>query len=218
MLTTSLGKPYTYRTLYNISFLRPLSISLLVLLISACEPAKKEPQVEPLDPVPQEPEKPAFSAEAIIPAKPNDIKFAQHALNELGFNVGMVDGLWGPRSANGIREFEAKYELVSANGHLSQLNLHFLELYSGASRSNFGKAPIEEPLGVSAKLDPTTPLIEGPQLIIVDKSYQVLSKPNPYSSVVLRLAPGTGIYVIAKQDGYFEIESINRRKGFIKAD
>jgi len=218
MLITSLGKPYTYRTTFNSSFLRPVIVTFLVLFISACEPVKKEPQIEPIKPVPQEPEKPAFSAEAIIPAKPDDIKFAQHALNELGFDVGMVDGLWGPRSANGIRKFEAQYDLISANGHLSQLNLHFLELHSGASRSNFGKTPLEEPLGVSAKLDPRTPLREGPQLIIVDKSYQVLSKPNPYSSVVLKLAPGTGIYVIAKQDGYFEIESINRRKGFIEAD
>lgn len=218
MLITSLGKPYTYRTTVKIPFLRPLMITLLVLFISGCEPIKKEPQVEPLEPVPQESEKPPFSAEAIIPGKPDDIKFAQHALNELGFKVGLVDGLWGPRSAKGIRRFEAQHDLITANGHLSLLNLHFLEQYSGVSRSNFGKAPLEKPLGVTAKLDPTTPLREGPQLIIVDKSYQVLSKPNPYSSVVLRLAPGTGIYVIAKQDGYFEIESINRRKGFIEAD
>ncbi len=218
MLISSLGKPYTYRTIVNTSFLRPLMITLLVLLISACEPIKKEPEIEPLEPIPQEPEKPAFSSEAIIPAKPDDIKYAQHALNELGFKVGVVDGLWGPRSADGIRRFEAQHDLISANGHLSLLNLHFLEQKSGVSRSNFGKAPLKEPLGVTAKLDPTTPLREGPQLIIVDKNYQVLSKPNPYSSVVLRLAPGTGIYVIAKQDGYFEIESINRRKGFIKAD
>jgi len=218
MLITSLGKPYTYRTIVNISFLRSLIVSVLVLILSACEPVKKEPPIEPLEPVSQEPEKPVFSAEPIIPAKPDDIKFAQHALNELGFKVGMVDGLWGPRSANGIRQFETQHDLITANGHLSLLNLHFLEQYSGVSRVNFGKTPLEEPLGVTAKLDPTTPLREGPQLIIVDKSYQVLSKPNPYSSVVLKLAPGTGIYVIAKQDGYFEIESINRRKGFIEAD
>ena len=154
----------------------------------------------------------------MIPATLNDIRFAQKALNALGFKVGVVDGLWGPRSATQIRLFEAQNSLVSADGHLSELNLHFLALKSGILRENFSHQPIEQPLGISAKLNPKIPLKDGPQLIIVDREYQVFSKPNPYSSVLLTLAPGTGIYVISKQDGYFEVESINRRKGFIQAD
>jgi len=218
MLNTTFGRPYTYQKHLNITFLRPLFFILLVLFLSACEPLKNEPTIEPVETTEQAPQKPAFSAEPLVPAKPNDVKFAQHALNKLGFKIGIVDGLWGPRSAKGIRLFEEQNNLISADGHLSLLNLHALEQRSGVSRADFGRLPLDKPLGITAKLDPTSPLKNGPQLIIVDKSYKVLSKPNPYSSVVLNLASGTGIYVISKQDGYFEIESINRRKGFIEAD
>jgi len=196
-----------------------LLLTAMMLLLTACEPIKQEPVIEaPTQQTAPRPVEPEFSSEAIVPAPLDDVRFAQHALNQLGFKVGLVDGLWGPRSAKQIRLFESQNQLLSANGHLSELNLHFLALKSGINRENFNKKPEEQPLGINAKLDPKVPLKQGPQLIIVDKEYSVYSKPNPYSSVILKLAAGTGIYVISKQDGYFEVESINRRKGFIKAD
>jgi len=191
----------------------------VILFLSACVTVEQEPVVvEP--PIAPEPViVPTHSSEPIVPANIKDVRFAQQALTKIGYKIGPVDGLWGPRSAGAIRAFESKLELSSANGHLSELNLHELEVASGISRDDFGKLPINKPtLGINAKLDKKTPLSEGPQLIIVDHEYKVLSKPNPYSSELLTLATGTGIYVISKQDGYFEVESINRKRGYIKAD
>lgn len=192
--------------------------ALFLVLLGACAPVNQNPiVVEPIktaEPV----ENRQYSPDPIIPAKAVDVRFAQQALSRLGYRIGAVDGLWGPRSATAIRAFESKLTLTSANGHLSELNLHHLENASGLSRENFGTLQISSPTGVRAKLSRTIPLSEAPQLIIVDREYRVLSKPNPYSSELLILAPGTGIYVISEQDGYFEIESINRKRGFIKFD
>lgn len=194
-----------------------LLAALLPVFIGACAPLAQPPvEVETIKT--PEPTVPEYSAEAIVPAKTIDVRFAQEALSKLGYRIGTVDGLWGPRSATAIREFEAKMSLTSANGHLSELNLHELEIASGLTREGYGTLHINSPTGINAKLNRTIALADGPQLIIVDHEYKVLSKPNPYSSVLLTLAPGTGIYVISKQDGYFEIESINRKRGYIKID
>lgn len=194
-----------------------LLAALLLIFITACAPLNQTPiEVETINTA--EPVAPKYSAEAIVPAKVIDVRFAQQALNKLGYKIGTVDGLWGPRSATAIREFESKMSLSSANGHLSELNLHELEIASGLTRESYSALNINSPTGISAKLNRAIALSDGPQLIIVDHEYKVLSKPNPYSSVLLTLAPGTGIYVISKQDGYFEIESINRKRGYIKID
>jgi len=209
----------------RISNIKPQTALTLALLgfLSACTPVAESPIVVEQPVVIERVIVPTYSAEAIIPAAIPDIRFAQEALNKIGFNVGKADGFWGPRSAKGIRAFEAANSLTTANGHLSELNLHNLEVASGLFRKDFSQAKKLNPqsatlIGISAKLNKQAPLSSGPQLIIVDQEYTVLSKPNPYSSKLLTLAPGTGIYVISKQDGYFEIESINRKRGYIKVD
>lgn len=189
---------------------------IIIILISACTPVVQEAiVVDP--PVNEEPIEPSHSPDPIVPAEFVDVRYAQQALKEIGYKVA-VDGLWGPRSAAAIRAFEADQSLQSANGHLSELNLYHLERLSGISRASFGKITISSPTGINAKLDKKIALKAAPQLIIVDHEYTVYSKPNPYSSKLFTLVAGTGIYVISKQDDYFEIESINRKRGFIKAD
>lgn len=197
----------------------PLFALLAFMFLSACAPLVQEPiAIEP--PKAPEPVKaPEYSSEPLLDVETLDIRFAQHALTKVGYRIGKVDGLWGPRSAASIRLFESKRQLASADGHLSELNLHALEIASGISREDYGKLPQATPtVGIKAKLNKKTPLSAGPQLIIVDREYKVLSKPNPYSTEVLTLASGTGIYVISEQDNYFEVESINRKRGYIKAD
>jgi peptidoglycan hydrolase-like protein with peptidoglycan-binding domain len=190
----------------------------IIMFLGACVPVKEELVVVE-EPKVIEAETPLqYDPSPIIPASTPDVRFAQDALNTIGFKAGLVDGFWGPRSANAIREFESQNKLTSANGHLSELNLHTLEIASGLSRESYVKLPSKTSLGILAKLDKNVPLSAGPQLIIVDHEYRVLSKPNPYSSELLRLAPGTGIYVISKQDGYFEVESINRKRGYVRVD
>jgi hypothetical protein len=191
---------------------------ILIVFLSACMPVKNNIVVLDQPPATQESANSEYDSSPIVPAAIVDARFAQEALTKIGFGIGAVDGLWGPKSANAIRLFESQNELTSANGHLSELNLHLLETASGLSRKSYSQLTITAPVGISAKLDSKTLLSVGPQLIIVDRAYKVLSKPNPYSSELLRLAPGTGIYVISEQDGYFEVESINRKRGYVKVD
>lgn len=203
-------------------------IALLALIcLSACVPITQEPTVtEVPTQTKQTPATQKYSAKPIIRAKTIDVRFAQEALSAIGYKIGPVDGLWGPRSAAAIRQFESKQAILSANGHLSELSLHELAIVSGLTPKSTNGLPrkkvkqktLSPPPGVSSKLDSKTPLSAGPQLIIVDHQYEVLSKPNPFSSTLFVLAPGTGIYVISKQGDYFEVESINRKRGYIRAD
>lgn len=192
-----------------------LLLSLAVL--SACTPPKEVPPPEP-PPVVAKVKVIEYNSDPIVNAEDIDVRFAQTALKRLGYRIGFIDGLWGPRSATAIRAFEVQQQITSANGHLSELNLHHLEKISGVSKEQASQIKIVKPTGISIKLHKTTPLSAGPQLIIVDHAYKVLSKPNPYSSQLLTLAAGTGIYIISKQDGWFEIESINRKRGYVRVD
>jgi len=197
--------------------IKTLSVLYLLLVVVACGPTKEVPVV-----VPPPIEKPVvkeviYSAVPIKTASIKSILYAQTVLKSLGFRIGAVDGIWGPRSANAIRSFEMAYNIMTANGHLSELNLHHLEKISGLNQDAVREKP-ERPKGISSKLSKKVALREGPQLIIVERDYQIYAKPNPYSAKLTRLAPGMGIYVVSRQDEWYEIESINRLKGFIKAD
>ena len=200
--------------------IKHLCLLPLIIFVSACAPITEQPVLDTPQTTPVKRTPPSYSSDPIINPLTTDIHFAQQALTNIGYSIGQVDGLWGPRSSTAIREFEEKNGLPSANGHLSELNLHALEISSGIQKSNFyiSAVPSKSENSISAKLEKEQPLSEGPQLIIVEKEYKVLSKPNPYSSELLTLAAGTGIYVISKQDGYYEIESINRKRGFIRID
>jgi hypothetical protein len=97
--------------------------------------------------------------------------------------------------------------------------LHTLANKSGLSRLEFNKAT-EKVVAkkIAQLLNKKIPLSKCAQLIIVERQYQVLSKPNPYSSNLHKLTPGTAIYIIAKQDGWYKIESLERQKGYVKVD
>ena len=184
------------------------------ILIGACAPVDKDTSPEP-EPIAL-PEQPKYSADPIKDIGRNKILFAQTALKKLGYKIGRVDGIWGPRSATAIRDFEKTNELVSADGFLSELNLNSLAEKSGLDPS-ISIAKPKVPAGLSAKVNGNLKRT-GPQLIIVENSYKVFVDANPYSKMLFELQPGTGIYVIAKIDDWYEIESINRRKGYIQAD
>lgn len=194
-------------------------VIVILLTLSGCELGRKPPPAETPPPVIEPEVKPEIYSATPIKAAPRTlIRFAQTALNKLGYSIGRVDGLWGPRSATAIRQFETDRDLWSANGHLSELNLHHLTEESGLSLANFEREEKPQPKTIANQLRGTAPLSKGAQLIIIEREYQVFAKPNPYSAKLARLEPGTGIYVVAKQEGWYEIESINRLRGFVKAD
>lgn len=198
-----------------------LPIMVGIFTLSACQ------QLELINPFPRptaeaeaaaEPPPPRISA---VPIKMSerDISFAQAALNSLGYKVGEVDGLWGPRSERAIRSFEQDQNLVSANGRLSELNLTTLERISRIRRRSLPAPKSGTTKGIAAKLDPTILRQQKvPQLIITEQPYPILLRANPFSEVITTLPPGTGLYILNLQSGWYEVESTDNLRGFIKAE
>lgn len=50
------------------------------------------------------------------------VRQIQMSLNKKGMNAGHVDGVWGPKTATAMRNFQKK-ESIKANGHLTQQTL-----------------------------------------------------------------------------------------------
>lgn len=48
------------------------------------------------------------------PASDNTVRSAQAALNDQGYNVGMVDGQWGPNTQSAVRRFQAERGLTQS--------------------------------------------------------------------------------------------------------
>lgn len=193
---------------------KPLGILFIALWLAACtpvqEPSVPEPAPEPAPVIPE------LSSEAIKDASKEQLFFAQSALKKLGYRVGPVDGIWGPWSAREIRKFEVQQNIKSAEGFLSELNLDRLAKESGLSQESVNNPPSPKKT-LSSKLEGA--LVDtGPQLIIVERDYDVFIEANPFSEKVQRLTAGTGIYVIAEKEGWYQVELINRKQGYLQAD
>lgn len=197
---------------------KPLSIRLITLatvaMLAACTPVE-----EPVAPEPAPVVAPVvieLSSKPIEGATKEQMVFAQSALTKLGYRVGPIDGIWGPWSAREIRKFEVQQGIKSADGFLSELNLDRLAMESGLKMEAIPEEPVID-LSIAAKLNGAL-ADTGPQLIIVEKPYDVFSEPNPYSEKILSLDTGTGIYVINEKDGWYQVESINRKQGYVQVD
>ena len=195
------------------NFIRGSLLFIILLLLAACEgfnsvkdsTANSSTTIE-------------FSARAIPNPSRADRLFAQTALNKLGYQVGRVDGIWGPKSARAIRNFENLNNLQSANGHLSELNLNTLESVSSLKRSDELQARLPKPNSLSAQIDQQVPIEDAPQLIILKQAYSVFSKPNPYSEIIASAPIGSGVYVVSLQNGWYGVEIKSNVRGFIKAN
>lgn len=199
------------------------SISLALLIcIAACNTLETTKSTEPVTRPTKEVRLP--SAAPLESVSERDVLFAQAALNQLGYRAGVIDGMWGSQSANAMRAFEQKEKIESANGKLSALNLYRLSktakvlrsTVESKTKSKANSNAAEKPNSLVSKLDISAPLSSAPQLIILDAPYPVLAKANPYSEVVTTLKEGTGVYVLARQGEWFEIESLEQQRGFIK--
>lgn len=185
-------------------------ISWLTACTPVQEPAPPEPAPQPA-PVVR-----VLSVEPIQDATKQQMLFAQSALDKLGYNVGPVDGIWGPWSAREIRKFEATHGIESANGFLSESNLDKLSQESGLNIAAFVPTnAIKKDIASKLKGE----LVDtGPQLIIVERDHDVFIEANPYSERVQTLSAGTGIYVISEKEGWYEVELINRKKGYLQSN
>lgn len=201
------------RWLLNIAF-----YVCVILYMGGCEslgfPAKPKAEPPPVAP----PIVVTPSAEPIIDPPAPDIQYAQACLKQLGYKIGAVDGIWGPRSAKAIRSFELSNGITSANGHLSELNLITLQQFSNLSRDSMPEIKPVTRVGLAAKIKTSLTNSQAPQLVIIDEPYTLLAKPNPFSATVATLQVGTGIYVLSLQEGWYEVESEDRVHGYIKAE
>ena len=170
-------------------------------------------------PVSQVPEPVVVTPKPIVIERPSakEIRFAQTALSSLGYKLGAIDGMWGPRSARAMQKFEADNGLASVNGRLSDLNLNQLKKFSDVIQNPIKDvASAKKVHNISSKIDGDVPLASAPQLVFVDRAYSLLSKPNPFSEPLTIIRANTGIYIIDVQDGWYEVETGNQQRGFIK--
>ena len=199
----------------QVTRIKQTTLTIIVLfLITACLP--KQQAIEPVI----EPPQPVYSAEPILQPKKSDILFAQKALNQLGYKVGPADGIWGPRSARGITTFEAALKLTSAGGKLSELNLQKLKELTNTSPDSVNLTSNQQKLknnrDLASLLREEKPLSEGPVLVFLERPTQIKAKTNPYSATISQLVPGNGLYVLAYKDGWYLVETENRKRGFIQ--
>jgi peptidoglycan hydrolase-like protein with peptidoglycan-binding domain len=69
----------------------------------------------------------------------DEIRQAQQALNQKGFNVGRPDGLMGPKTENAIKEFQQKQGL-NATGQLDDQSLAALGVSASTTGQNTGQS------------------------------------------------------------------------------
>lgn len=53
------------------------------------------------------------------------ISFVQNKLNELDYNAGVVDGIYGPKTKNAIQKFQKKFD-IPVSGVVDQITLNKL--------------------------------------------------------------------------------------------
>ena len=204
------------KTIKNrISGALPIVSILITTLLAGCEtPQLEQSPIEPKISV----AKPEPRVPQPINASIRDIRYAQAALKQLNYNIGWVDGIWGERSATALQKFEQDNGILSAGGKLTRANLLALRKTAKVQESDLN-LPLEkpsEPLNIASKLNKESPLEDAPQLILLDKPYPMMEKPNPFSELIAVLQAGAGVYVISTDNGWYEIESLDEQRGYIK--
>lgn len=207
----------------SFSLLRPLNckttiIVCLLAFFAGClsTPKKAEPE-----PVIETPVVVLPSANPIIDASRKEIVFAQSALKKMGYRIASIDGIWGPKSAQAMREFEHKNAIQSADGHLSQLNLFHLEKQSGIRIGDVRQPKIKKkkrPSGLAAQVGSQANFSSGPKLVIANRNYKLYLKPNLKTAKPRLITKGTGLFVIDKRDNWYEVEAENKVRGYILAN
>jgi len=189
-----------------------------LLVLSACETTPNTIESPAPETVTVE-QAPSISPAPILSPQAAVIELTQTRLKNLGYKTGVVDGIWGKRSATAMIEFEKDTGLTSAGGYLSELNLEVLSRLSPASSiQKKTKSTINTPKSVSLgdQIDQSKIAAGTPQLIILEQDYPLLSKTNPYSAQVQYLKAGTGIYVTPiKESNWFKVETLDDKQGFI---
>jgi len=155
----------------------------------------------------------------IINPSKEDIIYVQAALKSLGYSVGFIDGIWGKRTESSLLSFEKANQLASLNGKLSDVNFAALKRKHSPSVDKLIQEQSQpQEKSIFSQLKSKTPNRKSPELIITEKTYNLMVKDNPYSEVLSQLKSGTGLYVLSLQNGFYEVETLSKEYGFIKKD
>lgn len=174
------------------------------------EPVKQESVTEVVLP----------TAEPIKNASRKEIVYAQSALKKLGYPIRSIDGIWGPRSAQAMQNFEQRNQLQSANGHLSQLNLFILEKQSGIRIDDVHQPKVKKkkkPTGLTAQVGQQANFSKGPKLVIANRNYNLYKSPSLEATQPTVITKGTGLFVIGKYDNWYKVEAEDKTRGYIQA-
>jgi regulator of extracellular matrix RemA (YlzA/DUF370 family) len=101
-----------------------------VLLPQAQQPEAQYPSNQQVQPNNTETANNQPSNEQTISPKTlsrNDVRQVQQALDKNGFQVGRVDGRWGPKTSNAVKQFQQSKN-IQAKGQLDQQTLSDLDL------------------------------------------------------------------------------------------
>lgn len=84
----------------------------------------------------------------------NDVILIQQALRQEGFYQGTADGIWGPRTASALMEFQQRQQL-GADGQLNSNTLDKLGVELGGSGANSNnQSTIDSSQGVGSESNP----------------------------------------------------------------
>jgi len=197
---------------------KPILLLLICIFgLHACSTDERPHSIPEVESIPLTLPNKLPSAQAIESPSQLDILFAQASLKALGYDIGEVDGFWGERSSIALLKFEQDKNLESAGGQLSELNLFTLKELAQTLKPVSKKTSKTKPKSsLAEKVKQSISQSKGPQLIIIEQNYPLMSKANPYSRVITQLNAGAAIYVISFQDGWYEVESLSKEYGFIK--
>lgn len=67
----------------------------------------------------------SFSAVPVLAQGSQDVRHVQQALSNKGFNPGQIDGVYGPHTANALRQYQRKEDL-KVTGHMDASTLSSL--------------------------------------------------------------------------------------------
>lgn len=186
---------------------------ILSLFLIGCETTQKPksdlqppPKVQSIDPKLLEP---------ISPVSKENAFYIQKALTKLGYQPGVADGIWGPKSSKALAEYQTKNGLLThKNKGLPSLHvLNKLETQSGLPRSSVKKISKAPSLGQIAAQAQNN---KQPQLVFLSQQQEMLTKPNPFSKILRRLNKDTGIYLLGIKDGWIHIQTKDLVRGYIK--
>ncbi len=85
-------------------------------------------------------EKSAKAMQKVMQKDPQMVRQIQQKLQDQGFDVGEIDGKWGPQTANALKDFQ-RQQGMQADGKLSQSTLSALGVQGSDSMATGQQSP-----------------------------------------------------------------------------